>query len=57
MGLIMHLSSLMEIIGLKCTPKCAKYIEIPLLETFLDTLRSFTDHKMWDFMHLHNDEE
>ena len=39
----------------KLHSRVSKYIEALLPEKFLDTLRSFTNQKMWDFMHLDND--
>ena len=41
----------------KLHSKVSKYVEAPLPETFLDTLRSFTKQSMWDFMHLNDDRE
>ena len=37
--------------------KMSKYVEVPLPENFLDTLRLFANQKMWDFMHLDDDRE
>ena len=34
-----------------------KYDEVPLPDSFLDTLRSSTNQKMWDFMYPEDDEE
>ena len=54
----MQQSSPMEITGSNCTIEyLSKYVEGPLLERFLDTLRFFPSHNMWDFMCLDNDEE
>jgi hypothetical protein len=35
----------------------SKHVEAPPPENFLDALRSFTNQKMWDFMHLDDDGE
>ena len=37
---------------LKLHSKVSKHVETPLPEIFMDTLRYFTEQKMWDFMHL-----
>ena len=37
--------------------RLSKYVEVPLSDSFLDTLRSFTNQKMWDFMYPDGDGE
>ena len=41
----------------KIHSRVSKYVEAPLSGNFLDTLRSFTNQTMRDFMHLDNDGE
>jgi hypothetical protein len=41
----------------KIHSRVSKHVEAPPPENFLDALRSFTNHKMWDFMHLDDDGE
>ena len=42
---------------IKLHARVSKYVEGPFPESFLDTLRLFTNQNMWDFMYLDDDGE